>query len=275
MHDVVRSRGEPLNPAVRAYMEPRFGRDFSAVRVHNDARAAQSARDIDALAYTRGANIVFGAGQFAPETPSGRRLIAHELTHVTQQHVGHSQTNREANGGTIQRQTTRDEGSFGGGEFGGGGASGSWDAADIELVRMSCESNVIDFHHSSGSVTRYKLTDCDLTEGEYDAEVTVDSKRKTVVFDIGGDGPQRVRFRFRYWIQSGQPNPITFFRRQSRVRIVVGPVPPSGQTTRPASGGKSAGKRTIAPPLICSRPLAVRGLRKFRHAFVHDPPSNY
>jgi hypothetical protein len=66
-------------------MEPRFGHDFSGVRVHTDAQAAESARAVNALAYTVGRDVVFGAGQFAPQSPAGRRLMAHELTHVVQQ----------------------------------------------------------------------------------------------------------------------------------------------------------------------------------------------
>jgi hypothetical protein len=66
-------------------MEPRFGHNFSQVRVHADAKSAESARAVNALAYTAGRTIVFGAGQYAPETADGRRLIAHELTHVVQQ----------------------------------------------------------------------------------------------------------------------------------------------------------------------------------------------
>ena len=77
--------GSPLEPALRFDMEQRFGRDFSRVRVHSGAAAEQSARDVNAAAYTLGHNVVFGAGQMAPETPEGRRLIAHELTHVVQQ----------------------------------------------------------------------------------------------------------------------------------------------------------------------------------------------
>src|SRR5262245_48116741 len=79
------SSASPLNPALRQEMEQRFGHDFSRVRVHTDAVAAQSADDVNALAYTVGGNIVFGAGRFAPETQEGRRLLAHELTHVVQQ----------------------------------------------------------------------------------------------------------------------------------------------------------------------------------------------
>jgi hypothetical protein len=66
-------------------MEPKFGHDFSAVRVHTDSRAAESARAMNALAYTVGRDVVFGATQYAPESNLGRGLIAHELTHVIQQ----------------------------------------------------------------------------------------------------------------------------------------------------------------------------------------------
>jgi hypothetical protein len=82
--DGLRGGGEPLSESVRAFFEPRFGRDFSQVRVHTGVQAAAAAHSINALAYTIGNYIVFGAGQFAPETPAGRRLLAHELTHVRQ-----------------------------------------------------------------------------------------------------------------------------------------------------------------------------------------------
>ena len=84
VHDVLSSPGQPLDPATRSFMEPRFGHDFSGVRVHTDGRAAASARDVNANAYAVGHNIVFGAGQFAPTTYEGRRLLAHELAHVVQ-----------------------------------------------------------------------------------------------------------------------------------------------------------------------------------------------
>jgi hypothetical protein len=77
--------GSPLEPALRGDMEERFGHDFSKVRVHTGEVAEQSARDVNAHAYTVGRNIVFGAGQFTFGTHEGRRLIAHELAHVVQQ----------------------------------------------------------------------------------------------------------------------------------------------------------------------------------------------
>lgn len=83
--DVLRSPGRPLDPVSRAFMESSIGHDFSRVRVHVGAQAAASAREIDASAYAMGHDLVFGTGQYAPTTPTGRRLLAHELTHVVQQ----------------------------------------------------------------------------------------------------------------------------------------------------------------------------------------------
>ncbi|MFN7949731.1 MAG: DUF4157 domain-containing protein [Blastocatellia bacterium] len=83
--DVLRSSGQPLDLATRALMESRFGHDFSQVRVHTDARAAESAQSVHALAYTVGRDVVFGAGQYAPQTIAGENLLAHELTHTIQQ----------------------------------------------------------------------------------------------------------------------------------------------------------------------------------------------
>lgn len=77
--------GIPLEPGLRSDMEARFGHDFSRVRVHADAPAGRSARDVAALAYTVGHHVVFAPGRFAPTMPAGRHLIVHELTHVLQQ----------------------------------------------------------------------------------------------------------------------------------------------------------------------------------------------
>jgi Domain of unknown function (DUF4157) len=85
VHEVLRSPGQPLDVGTQAFMGSRFGHDFSGVRVHTDERAAQSARSVNALAYTVGRDVVFGAGQYAPSTTAGKRLLAHELTHVVQQ----------------------------------------------------------------------------------------------------------------------------------------------------------------------------------------------
>jgi nucleoid-associated protein YgaU len=89
---VLSSHGSPLEPLLQQDMEQRFGHDFSRVRVHTNGDAERSAREVNANAYTVGKNIVFRAGQYSPGSNEGRRLIAHELTHVVQQDYGTPQT---------------------------------------------------------------------------------------------------------------------------------------------------------------------------------------
>jgi len=100
VHEALRSPGQPLDGATRSYFEPRFGRDFSSVRVHSGPAAAQSARDVNAHAYTVGHNIAFDSGRFAPGSQEGRRLIAHELSHVLQQSGGAMAIQRAPTPGT-------------------------------------------------------------------------------------------------------------------------------------------------------------------------------
>jgi hypothetical protein len=85
VNEVLNSPGQPLNSTTGAFFEQHFGQDFSHVHVHTDQRAAASADAIRASAYTVGSDIVFGSAAFTPETQQGRRLLAHELTHVVQQ----------------------------------------------------------------------------------------------------------------------------------------------------------------------------------------------
>lgn len=88
VRETLRTPGAPLDAVIRNEMEPRFGADFSGVRIHTGPQAAQSARSVNALAYTAGPHIVFGDGQFAPHTDGGKRTLAHELAHVVQQSRG-------------------------------------------------------------------------------------------------------------------------------------------------------------------------------------------
>ena len=129
VHEVLRSPGQPLDPALRAFFEPRFGHDFGNVRVHTDANAAESVKAVDALAYAVGPNIVLPADTYKPASAEGRKLLAHELTHVVQQsfpdgghaskHAAEAEANRNAvmserndmlmvtnpaRGGDVQRQ---------------------------------------------------------------------------------------------------------------------------------------------------------------------------
>ena len=88
VHDVVSSGGTPLPGDLRTDMEGRFGTDFGDVRVHNDGAAHDSAKSVNAQAYTVGSNIVFQRDRYDPASDAGKHMIAHELTHVVQQRNG-------------------------------------------------------------------------------------------------------------------------------------------------------------------------------------------
>lgn len=83
--NAMRGAGQPLSESVRSFFEPRFGYDFSQVRVYTDERAVDIAQSLNAKALTVGQNVIFGAGQYSPETTAGEMVLAHELTHVVQQ----------------------------------------------------------------------------------------------------------------------------------------------------------------------------------------------
>lgn len=88
VHDVIGSGGSPLPADLRADMESRFGHDFGDVRVHHDGAAHESAKSVNAQAYTVGSDIVFQSGKYDPASDAGKHMIAHELTHVVQQRSG-------------------------------------------------------------------------------------------------------------------------------------------------------------------------------------------
>jgi hypothetical protein len=101
----LKGSGQPLPEATRSFFEPRFGTDFSHVKVHNDARAADTAKSVNAHAFTIGRDVVFGVGQYTPGTAAGRSLLAHELTHVVQQGPAVDQI-MHLSGPAIQLQST-------------------------------------------------------------------------------------------------------------------------------------------------------------------------
>jgi hypothetical protein len=101
VRDVLSSPSQPLDQSTRAFMELRFGHDFSKVRVHTGERAAESVRAVNAHAYTVGPHIVFGARQYATDTVAGQTLLAHELAHTVQQGAACSSR--------VQRETADDD----------------------------------------------------------------------------------------------------------------------------------------------------------------------
>lgn len=176
------SGGQSLTEKERSFFEPRMGYDFRDIKIHTGSEAAESAKSINALAYTTGKNIVFNRGQYSPDTESGKRLLAHELAHTVQQSNDiHPK---------IQRY--------------------------VDSVEINCADNEIRFLHN-GTVTSYTLNHCQLTDNTYNAGVALSPGR--VDFDLG-EVPQGTQFDFNYSIAPGQPSPNTFFTGQSRVNIV-------------------------------------------------------
>jgi hypothetical protein len=130
--NALRSSGHPLDPAARAFFEPRFGSDFGDVRVHTGQEAQNAARTIHAHAFTLGNEIYFASGQYAPDTDSGRALIAHELTHTLQQQGSGVRDKdvvpRQDDGGTRTTDSDRDL------DAGAGPAPGPSPDADTVLM---------------------------------------------------------------------------------------------------------------------------------------------
>jgi Domain of unknown function (DUF4157) len=270
--------GVPLDASTRQFMEPRFGRDFGTVRVHTGGSAAASARALNALAYTVGRDVVFGSGQYSPGTGDGRRLLAHELTHVVQQQapapaavqssaVGPIADHFAASGPAVAQPKQRMPIQIARQPDVGGGQGRP---TRVELIRVSCDTNLIEFETDAGRFA-YNLVDCEIEDADYVATVTVTGNN--VNFSAPTDRPD-ARASFPYRIEPGQPNPSTFFPGQTTVHIVT------GRLVRPGGGSPSSGPGPSAGrgPLVCSRPLDFpwwTGLRNFRHAFINDPPANY
>jgi len=106
--NTIRGGGQPLPASTRTFFEPRFGFDISQVRIHTDAHAAEIARAVNARSFTVGRDVVFGAGEYAPETPIGKKLLAHELTHVVQQ--SKENLSRPGDNVVVQRVDNEEEG---------------------------------------------------------------------------------------------------------------------------------------------------------------------
>jgi hypothetical protein len=104
--------GQPLAESERAFVEPRFGYDFSGVRIHTDEQAAEMARSVNARAFTVGQDVVFGSGQYQPRSSEGQRLLAHELTHVVQQRHGGTYPPAPLHNSNLEREADRAASTF-------------------------------------------------------------------------------------------------------------------------------------------------------------------
>jgi hypothetical protein len=176
-----RGGGSRMSENTLSFMESRFGTDFSGVKIHTDSNAVQMSRELNAQAFTVGSDIYFNSGKYAPDSDSGKYLLAHELTHTVQQ------------GGGVNRKIQR----------------------TVDNVEINCGDSQVHFAHD-GTTTSYHLNQCNVTDGEYNATVALTPG--TVTFTLDG-AAQGTNFEFGYDIGPGQSNPNTFFRGQRTVRI--------------------------------------------------------
>ncbi len=210
----LRGGGAPLSRESRAFFEPRFGRDFSAVRVHQGPGAAEEARSVSARAFTHGQDVVFGPGEYSPGSGDGRRLITHELAHVAQQAgtPGRAPADRT---GVLRRQpdpmavdkmspaTPRDPKKV----------------TLVDYVIVDCAENAIRFYTDQG-IFPYPLTyEGAIPDGVFTAAVSVEGNK--VLFDFGEQAEEEGSFDFGWKIEMGKENPATFFRSQSSVKFIL------------------------------------------------------
>lgn len=149
VHEVLRSAGQPMDAATRQFMEPRFGTEFGQVRMHVGERAAASARAVNARAYAAGQNIVFGAGEYQPQSTAGRELIAHELAHVVQQ-PGAAILRRQPQPGAKDNDAARPD-------QGGGGGRQPAPVNDISDNPMHEEREISEFDVTPGNKRPWNL----------------------------------------------------------------------------------------------------------------------
>jgi hypothetical protein len=225
--------GKPVEPATRNFMEPRFGHDFSQIRVHTGRQAGESARAVHARAYTVGNHLVFTEDAYQPSTPAGRRLLAHELAHVVQQSGGLSGLSPVLNP-FVQRQ---DDGGL---PPGGLPAPGSQTQTQtqpeiqeqpatlaevrpterqvVQRIIISCRDMRIRLETNTTAYS-YRLRTCSLPVGSYETDVTVE--RNDFHLDFGSAAGEGEEFYFTYYVEPGQQNPAELLGNQANVHVDV------------------------------------------------------
>ncbi len=204
LHERVPSRrarfgpGTALSRPLRELFEARFGRSLAGVAIHTGPDAERAADSAGARAFAYGSSIVFNRAEFAPQSPAGRELLAHELTHVVQQ----LESGRAP---VIQRDTKKEQ------------------PPSVTGVTVYCTDDIfassyIVFATATGNLT-YELNECTVPEGGYETTVTVQGKK--VHWDFGDRLVGGQQYEFGFKVQPGQPDPATLFKKQTKVHIDV------------------------------------------------------
>lgn len=220
IRETLASSGQPIDSATRAFMEPRFGHDFSDVKVHTDTSAADSAQAIDARAYTVGQDIVFGAGQYAPDNDSGRRLLAHELGHVVQQREANNTSHgvSRTSSPLLQREPTKPR-----------AATGKASIEDLTKQTAGATPGKV----TAGSLSRQEwesLFSRHFTEPDKDQDEVESSHARYLYSDIYGwiDAQHffaHIQFAEELGLQGATDKGLDIEQKQAGVRQFIGPEP--------------------------------------------------
>jgi hypothetical protein len=227
VHHALSAPGRPLDRATRAYFEPRFGRDLSGVRIHADADADASAREIDAEAYAAGERVVFARGRYDPQSEAGRRLLAHELAHVVQQTGGRDQA-------TVRRQPK-----------GRAKAPARKDYGRVLFVQVDRGANSIAFVTESGTLVYPLIEPTAIAAGSYRFNVSFPS-----YYNLQLSAPAQTSgySGFKYKIAVDKPNPADLLRKEKTVDVLVTDNGP-GQGGGSASADAKEGAETRSIPV--------------------------
>lgn len=261
--EVLHAPGRPLEADLRGEMGRRFGTDFSRVRVHTDAGAAATAARLNARAYTVGNDIVFAAGRYAPHSADGRRLLAHELTHVVQQshgpigagasgvsspgspleHEAHSVADRVLGGQDVRGQPTRAPGGQIARDAAPRRASGGRRGGGVTQVDINCADKTI--HFNGPRAHTWQLSECDLSDGDYDATVEVQHHPITKVNFRLRNAPEGTRFRFGYRVMGNEASPDELVRAGQSVRVHATSAPTTGAGAQSGDQAADQGRTTF------------------------------
>ena len=231
--------------AVRSRFEGAFGADLSDVRVHADALAAQASDELDAHAWTAGHHVALAVGRWAPGTPTGDRLLAHELTHVLQHRQAALDSRGAADDVAAEEQADRtaDQVVAGGRATAPtarpAGISRQRRSGAVTRVDVSCADQTI--HFNGPNAHTWQLSECDLSDGDYDATVEIQRSPITVVHFKLRNAPEGTRFRFSYRIMGREADPADLVREGQSVRVHAASAPAAGGKAGAGGGAPGAG----------------------------------
>jgi hypothetical protein len=269
---VLREGGHPLDAQTRAFFEPRFGHDFSNVRLHTGGQAAESAHSIQALAYTAGNHIVFGTQQYQPSTEQGRQLLAHELTHTIQQGAAQAVGTTNSRPGVqaqnkdfVQRQA--------------GHTQTGPSAAEQKAIALRWTDHDIDFYHNTVAAvaTSFGLSQAALWQPAHDPTFSFYRKYTTDHPRANAGDKILVTVSLNHWpgrvpevtdfamVDAAAPSPIPIAPPAQPLPQPAPPCPPCPESPRTQGCPECPPE---APVFLCNKPVPGHAVHRQGHLFL-------